>query len=64
MDKVINSAGAQSISEGHKMLHILPRDFLIDQQSGIKEPLGMAGVRLEAKVHLVTCSKNAAENIA
>ena len=63
VDKVINSAGAQSISEGHKMLHILPRDFLIDQQSGIKEPLGMAGVRLEAKVHLVTCSKNAAENI-
>ena len=63
VDKVINAAGAQSIKDGYKMLHILPRDFSIDQQNGIKEPLGMAGVRLEAKVHLVSCSKNAADNI-
>jgi cell division protein FtsA len=41
----------------------LPQEFLIDEQEGVKEPLGMSGVRLEAKVHLVTCAVNAAQNI-
>ena len=45
------------------MLHVLPQEYVIDNQGGIKEPLGMSGVRLEAKVHLVTCAVNAAQNI-
>ena len=46
-----------------KLLHVLPRDYIIDNQNGIKEPLGMAGTRLQAKVHLVTCSENSSQNI-
>ena len=64
VEKVITAAKAQSIPDGYKLLHILAREYAIDQQNGIKEPLGMAGVRLEAKVHLVSCDKNAAENIS
>src|SRR5690606_11455641 len=44
-------------------LHILPQEYIIDSQEGVKEPLGMSGVRLEAKVHLVTCAINAVQNI-
>ena len=44
-------------------MHILPQEYVIDNQEGIKEPLGMSGVRLEAKVHLVTCATNASQNI-
>jgi cell division protein FtsA len=52
-----------AIPADQKILHILPQEFVIDNQEGIKEPLGMSGVRLEAKVHLVTCAVNAAQNI-
>ena len=45
------------------IVHGIPRDYIIDKQDGIKEPLGMAGSRLEAKVHLVTCSENSSQNI-
>ena len=46
------------------MLHVLPQEFVIDAQEGVKEPLGMSGVyALEAKVHMVTCAVNAAQNI-
>jgi cell division protein FtsA len=52
-----------AIPADQKILHILPQEYVIDNQEGIKEPLGMSGVRLEAKVHLVTCAVNAAQNI-
>ncbi|MNZ75476.1 Cell division protein FtsA [compost metagenome] len=45
------------------MLHTLAQDYVIDNQEGVREPLGMSGVRLEAKVHVVTCAVNAAQNI-
>jgi cell division protein FtsA len=41
----------------------LPQEYIIDEQEGVHEPIGMSGVRLEAKVHLVTCAANAAQNI-
>ena len=63
IDRVIDAAQAVAIPADQKILHILPQEFLIDSQEGIKEPLGMSGVRLEAKVHLVTCAVNAAQNI-
>lgn len=63
LDRVIDAAQAVAIPADQKILHILPQEYLIDDQEGVKEPLGMSGVRLEAKVHLVTCAVNAAQNI-
>jgi len=63
LDRVMDAAQAVAIPADQKILHILPQEYLIDEQEGVKEPLGMSGVRLEAKVHLVTCAVNAAQNI-
>ncbi len=63
VERVIDAAQAVAIPADQKVLHILPQEFVIDNQEGVKEPLGMSGVRLEAKVHLVTCAVNAAQNI-
>ena len=63
LERVIDAARAVAIPADQKILHILPQEYVIDDQGGIKEPLGMSGVRLEAKVHLVTCAVNAAQNI-
>ena len=63
IDRVIDAAQAVAIPADQKILHILPQEYVIDTQEGVKEPLGMSGVRLEAKVHLVTCAVNAAQNI-
>ena len=63
IDRVLDAAQAVAIPADQKILHVLPQEYVIDNQGGIKEPLGMSGVRLEAKVHLVTCAVNAAQNI-
>jgi cell division protein FtsA len=63
IDRVIDAAQAVAIPADQKILHILPQEYIIDSQEGVKEPLGMSGVRLEAKVHLVTCATNAYQNI-
>ena len=63
LERVIDAAQAVAIPADQRVLHILPQEYVIDNQEGIKEPLGMSGVRLEAKVHLVTCAVNAAQNI-
>ncbi|MDQ3731264.1 MAG: cell division protein FtsA, partial [Pseudomonadota bacterium] len=63
VDRVIDAARAVAIPADQKILHILPQEFIIDTQEGIREPVGMSGVRLEAKVHLVTGSVSAAQNI-
>lgn len=63
VERVIDAAQAVVIPADQKVLHILPQEFIIDNQEGIKKPLGMSGVRLESKVHLVTCAVNAAQNI-
>lgn len=63
IDRVIDSARAVAIPADQKILHILPQEFVIDQQEGIKEPVGMSGIRLEAKVHMITGSVSAAQNI-
>jgi len=52
-----------AIPADQRVLHTLPQDYVIDNQEGVREPLGMSGVRLEAKVHVVTCAVNAAQNI-
>ena len=63
IDRVIDSARAVAIPADQKILHILPQEFIIDMQEGIKEPIGMSGIRLEAKVHRVTGSVSASQNI-
>ena len=63
VDRVIDAARAVAIPADQKILHILPQEFVIDHQDGIKEPIGMSGVRLEAKVHMVTGAVSAAQNI-
>jgi cell division protein FtsA len=63
IDRVIDAAQAVAIPADQKVLHILPQEYLVDNQEGVREPLGMSGVRLEAKVHLVTCAVNAAQNV-
>jgi cell division protein FtsA len=63
VDRVIDAARAVAIPADQKTLHILPQEFVIDGQEGIREPIGMAGVRLEAKVHLITGAVSAAQNI-
>lgn len=64
VERVIDAAKAVAIPADQKILHVLPQEFIIDNQEGIREPIGMSGVRLEAKVHLVTGSVSAAQNIA
>ena len=63
IERVIDAAKAMAIPADQKILHVLPQEFIIDTQEGVKEPLGMSGVRLEAKVHMVTGAVNAAQNI-
>ena len=63
VERVIDAARAVAIPADQKILHVLPQEFLIDSQEGIREPIGMSGVRLEAKVHLVTGAVSAAQNI-
>ncbi|MFV8835928.1 cell division protein FtsA [Aquisalimonas sp. APHAB1-3] len=63
MERVIDAARAVAIPADQKILHILPQEFVIDTQEGIREPIGMSGVRLEAKVHMVTGAVSAAQNI-
>jgi cell division protein FtsA len=63
VERVIDAARAVAIPADQKILHILPQEFIIDNQEGIREPVSMSGVRLEAKVHIVTGAESAAQNI-
>ncbi len=63
IERVIDAAKAVAIPVDREVIHILPQEFIIDDQDGIKEPLGMSGVRLEAKVHIVTGAVTSAQNI-
>ena len=63
VDRVIDAARAVAIPADQKVLHVIPQEFVIDEQEGIREPIGMSGVRLEAKVHLITGAESSAQNI-
>jgi cell division protein FtsA len=63
VERVIDAARAVAIPADQKILHILPQEFIIDSQDGIRDPVGMSGVRLEARVHIVTGAVSAAQNI-
>ena len=63
IDRVVETAKAIAIPNDQQILHILPQEFIIDGQEDVREPLGMSGVRLEVKVHIVTGAVSAAQNI-
>ena len=63
IDRVIETAKAVQIPNDQQILHILNQEFIIDGQEDVREPLGMSGVRLEVKVHIVTGAVSAAQNI-
>ena len=63
MARVIEAAKAVAMPLDREIIHVLPQEYIVDDQDGIKDPLGMAGVRLEAKVHLVTAAVTSAQNI-
>lgn len=63
MARVIEAAKAVAIPMDREVLHVLPQQYVIDDQDGIRDPLGMAGVRLEAKVHIVTTAVTSAQNV-
>jgi len=61
--RVIDAAKALAIPMDREVIHVIPQEFIIDDQDGIREPLGMSGVRLEAKIHIVTAAVTSAQNI-
>lgn len=61
--RVVDAARAVAIPMDREVIHVIPQEYIIDEQEGIKEPIGMTGVRLEAKVHIVTASVTSAQNI-
>jgi cell division protein FtsA len=63
VERVIDAAKAVALPVDREVIHILPQEFIIDDQGGIKEPLGMSGVRLEAEVHIVTAAVTSAQNL-
>jgi cell division protein FtsA len=63
VEHVIDAAKAVAIPADQRILHVLPQEFVIDGQEGIRDPIGMSGVRLEARVHIVTGADSAAQNI-
>ncbi len=63
IERVIDAARAVAIPADREVLHIIPQDFIVDGQDGIKDPVGMSAVRLEAKVHIITGAVASAQNI-
>jgi cell division protein FtsA len=63
VDRVVEAARAVALPMDRRILHILPQEYVVDSERGIRAPVGMAGVRLEANVHIVTCAVSSAQNI-
>ncbi len=63
VNRVVEAARAIALPMDRRMLHVLPQDYAVDAERGIRAPIGMAGVRLEATVHIVTCAISSAQNI-
>ena len=63
VERVMDAARAVAVPTDREVLHVLPQEFIVDDQDGIREPIGMAGVRLEARVHIVTSAVSAGQNL-
>lgn len=64
VERVIDAARAVAIPLDRQVLHILPQQFAVDEQEGVRDPIGMAGVRLEARIHIVTAAQSYGQNLA
>ncbi|MBZ2279220.1 MAG: cell division protein FtsA, partial [Buchnera aphidicola] len=63
INNVIHTAKSVQMFHKNKMLHIIPQEYSIDKQSGIKNPIGLSGIRMQVKVHIITCHQNTSKNI-
>ena len=63
VDRVVEAAKAIAIPMDREIIHVIPQEFIVDDQDGIKDPVGMSGVRLEAEVHIITGAVTSAKNI-
>lgn len=63
VESVIHAAKSVPIAQERRILHVLPQEFVIDSQESIKSPVGMSGVRMESRVHIITCANDMAKNI-
>jgi cell division protein FtsA len=63
VDRVVEAAKAIAIPMDREIIHVIPQEFIVDDQNGIKDPVGMSGVRLEAEVHIITGAVTSAKNI-
>jgi len=63
VDRVVEAAKAVAIPMDREIIHVIPQEFIVDDQDGIKDPVGMSGVRLEAEVHIITGAVTSAKNI-
>lgn len=63
VENVVHIAKSVRVRDEHRILHVIPQDYVIDYQEGIKNPVGLSGVRMQAKVHLITCHNDMAKNI-
>ncbi|MDO8340629.1 MAG: cell division protein FtsA [Candidatus Woesebacteria bacterium] len=64
VDRVIEAASAISLPASREVVHVLPREFIVDGEAGVKDPIGMSGVRLEVETHVVTASNAAVKNLS
>lgn len=63
VESVVHTAKSVRVRDEHRVLHVIPQEYAIDYQPGIKNPVGLSGVRMQAKVHLITCHNDMAKNI-
>src|SRR5260370_41354569 len=63
VDRVLEGARAIPVDADRQILHVLPREYMVDSQDGIRDPIGMAGVRLGVKVNLVTAATSCVQNV-
>lgn len=63
VESVVHTAKSVRVRDEHRILHVIPQEYAIDYQEGIKNPVGLSGVRMQAKVHLITCHHDMAKNI-
>ncbi|AKC60320.1 cell division protein FtsA [Blochmannia endosymbiont of Camponotus (Colobopsis) obliquus] len=63
IENVVHTAKSVRVCDEHRILHVIPQEYAIDCQEGIKNPLGLSGIRMQAKVHLITCHNDMAKNI-
>ncbi len=63
VDRVIDAAQAVSIPLDREVIHVIPQQYIVDDQDGVRDPIGMSGIRLESKVHIVTGAVTSAQNI-